>query len=190
MSDTAPLATYRYTLTWRDALAYERLPRNMPGLQKATLYIWMAFAGLLLIALPPELVGDAGTPRFWLSGAGLLLVQYGIFVLGRAVMRLNRARFRYPAPAEIELEQEPGHLVVSEAGKRRTVPFEEIGVLLPTAHHLFIAAGRDLIIVPAEAFPSAGDMAALVADIDTFMREKYAAEAQAAPVVEDEPAPP
>jgi len=41
-----PLATYRYTLTWQDALAYERLPRSMRGIQQATLYIWLALSGV------------------------------------------------------------------------------------------------------------------------------------------------
>ena len=171
----APIATYRYTLTWQDGLAYERLPREMPGLQKITLYIWLGIAGILLIALPPEVVGDVNTPRFWLSGAALLIIQYLIFWMLRSITRLNRARYRYPAPAEIGLTQWPDHLVVEQNGKTTTVPFEEIGVLLPTATHLFIAAGRDLIIVPASAFPQgAAGIADMAAAIDGFMRDKLA----------------
>jgi len=174
MADT-PLATYGYTLSWQDALAYERLPKEMPGLQKVTLYIWLGIAGIFLIALPPEVVGEVNTPRFWLSGAALVIIQYLIFWVLRGVTRLNRARFRYPAPAEVALTQWPDRLVVEQDGKGTTVPFEEIGVLLPTATHLFIAAGRDLIIVPAAAFPQgAAGIADLAATIDGFMREKLA----------------
>ena len=171
----APIATYRYTLTWQDALAYERLPREMPGLQKITLYIWLGIAGILLVALPPEVVGDVNTPRFWLSGAALVIIQYLIFWVLRGITRLNRARYRYSAPTEIVLTQWPDHLVVEQNGKVTTVPFEDISVLLPTATHLFIATGHDLIIVPALAFPQgAAGIADLSAAIDGFMREKHA----------------
>ena len=70
---TEPLATYRYTLTWRDALAYERLPRAMPLLWQITLYIWLAIAVVLLVALPPEVVGEYNTSRFWLTGAAMIV---------------------------------------------------------------------------------------------------------------------
>jgi hypothetical protein len=170
MRDAHPL---RYTLTWQDALAYERLPKTIPGIQQATLYIWLALAGILLIALPPEVVGDTGSPRFWLTGAGLLLLQYAIFRLGRAVMRLNRARYRLPRPVEMELGEADDHLVVSTDGKPRTVPFTEIGMLLPAKGHLFMSVGRDLIIVPASAFVLPDSPQHMASRIDAFMREKY-----------------
>ena len=170
------MSPLHYTLTWQDALAYERLPKTMPGLQQATLYIWLALAGILLIALPPELVGTTGSPRFWLTGAALLVLQYAIFRLGRAVMRLNRARYRLPRPVEMELTEADDHLVVTTAGKSRTIPFDQIGMLLPAKGHLFMSVGRDLIIVPASAFPEPDGPKRLAADIDAFMREKYGAE--------------
>jgi hypothetical protein len=173
MTDATPLAVYRYRLDWQDALAYERLARRMTSLQTVTFYLWLLLAGCLLIALPPELVGDTGSPRFWLTGAALLVAQYLIFWVARGVARLNRARYRYPAPVEIELAQWGDHLVVTTDGKRATVPFEEIGALLPTPERLFIAAGKSLVIVPAAALGGADGMARLVDAIDGFMREKY-----------------
>ena len=172
MDAIAPIAVFRYTLTWQDALAYERLPKTMPGLQQATFYIWLAIAGVLLIALPPELVGDAGTPKFWLSGAGLVIVQYLIFRLARAVTRLNRARFRYPASVEMVVTQLPDRLLVERDGRQTIAPFEEMGALLPTAQRLFIATGRDLLIMPVAAFGDAQRMEEFVAAIDGFMRER------------------
>ena len=175
MDSSAPLAVFRYTLTWQDALAYERLPKTMPGIQQATLYIWLAIAGVLWIALPPELVGDNGTPRFWLSGVALLVLQYLIFRLARAVARLNRARHRYPAGVEMVVSQWPDRLSVERDGTTRVIAFEEIGALLPTAERLFIAAGRDLVIIPATAAGGAEGMARLVESIDGFMRQRYEA---------------
>lgn len=174
MTDAAPLAVYRYRLDWQDGLAYERLGRQMTSLQTITFYLWLLLAGCLLIALPPELVGDTGSPRFWLTGAALLVAQYLIFLVARAVTRLNRARYRYPKPIEVELAQWPGRLVVTTDGKATTVPFEDIGALLPTAERLFIAGGKALIIVPVSALGGADAMSRLVETIDGFMREKYA----------------
>jgi len=170
----APLRTLCYSLTWQDALAYERLPKDLPGLQKMTLYIWLALPGLFLVALPPELAGDLNTPRFWLTGAALVLLQYLIFMTLRGITRLNRSRFRYPTPAEMVVTQHPGGLTVEQDGKATAVPFEAIGALLPTARHLFIAAGSDLVIVPVGAFGDAAGMAELVETIDSYMREKLA----------------
>ena len=171
MMDTL-LASYRYTLTWQDGLAYERLPRTMPGLQQATLYLWLALAGILLVALPPEIVGDTGSPRFWLAGAGLLIQQYLIFRLARAVMRLNRARYRFPRPIEVEVREADDHLVVTTDGRSRTVPFDQVGMLLPTKTHLSLAVGRDLVVIPAAAFSLPDTPLALAARIDAFMRNR------------------
>ncbi|HTJ55975.1 MAG TPA: hypothetical protein VL418_00225 [Devosiaceae bacterium] len=175
----APLATYRYSLNWQDALAYERLPKDLPGLQKITLYIWLALAGIFLIALPPDIAGEPNTPRFWFTGAGLVVLQYLIFFTLRAITRLNRARYRYPATVDAELSQWPERLEYREHDELKKIPFEEIGALLPTARHLFIAAGPDLVIVPVSAFGDAGRMAKLVDAIDGYMRKVR--EAQAAP---------
>ena len=174
MNAPSPLNVYRFTVTWQDALAYERLPRDLPSLQKITLYLWLALAGIILVVLPSEVAGEVNSIRFWLTGAALVLLQYAIFVLLRAVTRLNRARYRYPAPVDVVLEQWPDHLTVADQGKSRDVKFEEIGALLPTAQRLFVASGADLIIVPVSAFGTEAGMATLVEAIDGFMRAKYA----------------
>jgi len=179
MSEPMVPPTYRYTLTWQDALAYERLPKTMPGIQQATLYIWLALAGALLITLPPELVGYVGTPRFWLTGAGLLVLQYLLFRGFRAIGRLNRARYRFPRPVEMAIAEEPDRLVITTDGKGTTVPFDQISMLLPTKSHLFVAVGRELIIVPAGAFVLPDTPQVLAARIDAFMRDRYQGEAAA-----------
>ncbi len=172
---TEPLATYRYTLAWRDALAYERLPRSMPMLWQITLYIWLVIGVVLLVALPSEVVGEPNTSRFWLTGAAMIIVQYLIYRGLRALRRWDRARLRYPKPTAVELTEWPARLRVSEAGKPPTiVPFESIGALLPTTAYLFMAVGHDLVILPATAFEGTpGGMEGMVSRIDGYMREKH-----------------
>lgn len=167
-------ARLRYTLTAADALAYENLLRQ-GYLSRLILFGWLGLAGVLLAALPPGLAGDTWSPRFLATGAGLVLVQYGLFAAVRAAIRRNRARHRYPTPVEVELEAQPDHLLVIENGRARKVRFEDIGVLLPTASHLFMAVGDELVIVPLVAFGDADGMADLVAGIDAYMQERYAA---------------
>jgi len=177
----APLATYRYTLTRQDALAYENLRSELPGPQRVLFFIWLGLAGMLLAALPEEVAGPTWSLQFCAVGFALLALQYGLYVLARTVTRYIRARRRYPEPVEVSLEEHPDHLVVAENGKPRTVPFTEIGMILPTATHLFMAVGRDLVIVPQVAFGDAGGMTAMVEHIDGFMREKYAASGKSEP---------
>jgi hypothetical protein len=163
----------RYTLTSADALAYERLPRQLTGMQRATLYLWLVIAGILLVALPPELVGTIASPRFWLTGAIFLIVQWFIYVGLRWWWQRSRAESRFPRPVEVELEQFDDRLLLTENGKARTIPFDEIGMMLPAANHLFLAAGRDLIIVPRRAFGDGAGMDELVARIDDHARARH-----------------
>ena len=58
--------------------------------------------------------------------------------------------------------------------------FDAIGMLLPTANHLFMAVGRDLVIVPLVAFGDAQGMSDMVAAIDGYMRRHYGQDLPAA----------
>lgn len=179
-----------YTLTAADALAYERLPRTLTGMQRATLYLWLVLAGVLLVALPPELVGTISSPRFWLTGAAFLIIQWFIYTALRWWWQRSRARARYPRPVDISLEQFDDHLQLTENGRTWNIPFGDIGVLLPTASHLFMAAGRDLVIVPVAAFGNAGGMDDIVARIDAYAREHQPGLADAEEIaVADDPRP-
>jgi hypothetical protein len=173
MNASAPL---RYTLTRQDALAYENLRGEMPGPQRVLYFLWLGLAGLLLAALPEEIAGTTWSTRFFIVGTVLIGVQYLLFLGARALLRRNRARHRYPQPATAELERADDHFVVTENGKQRIVRFEDIGMLLPTAKHLFMAVGHDLVIVPMVAFSDASGMTEMVDAVDGFMREKYAVE--------------
>lgn len=175
-------APLHYTVSAEDALVYERLPREFRGAQTVLFYVWMGLAGFPLAALPESIAGPFFGWRFALCGAALLAVQYLIYRVVRDLLRRNRARFRYPKPVAATLQQAEDHLVVTEAGKRRTIPFTGISMLLPGPTHLFIAVGQDLVIVPASAFGEgeAGQdaMLALTGTIDSFMADRYAAEAE------------
>lgn len=188
MNASAPL---RYTLTQQDALAYENLRGELPGPQRVLYFLWLGLAGLLLAALPEDIAGPTWSTRFFIVGTVLIGLQYLLFLGARALLRRNRARHRYPQPATVTLERAADHFVITENGKPRMVRFEDIGMLLPTASHLFMAVGDDLVIVPMAAFSNAGGMTEMVNSIDGYMREKYAVEGtgDTAGVVSDEAEP-
>ena len=166
---STPLNTFRYTLTAADALAYERLPRKLRTPQTIMFVVWLGLGGFLLAALPPDLAGATWSPRYWATGAALVAVQYAIFVAVRGWVRHRRARFRVPAPREVTVSQWPNRLTVTELGRSRDIEFAAIGALLPTQAHLFIAAGDDLVIMPAIAFGTDRGMNELVEAIDGYM---------------------
>jgi hypothetical protein len=185
MNASAPL---RYTLTQQDALAYENLRGELPGPQRVLYFLWLGLAGLLLAALPQDIAGTTWSARFFIAGTVLIGVQYLLFLGARALLRRNRARYRYPQPATVKLERADDHFIVTENGKQKLVRFEDIGMLLPTANHLFMAVGHDLVIVPMGAFGDAGGMTEMVNAVDGYMRKKYAVEgADDEGVVTDDP---
>jgi hypothetical protein len=177
----------RYTLTWRDALAYESLPRQ--GLSdRLVLFGWLGLAGVLAVALPEALAGETWSPRFWAVAAVLVFIQYLLFVVVRRAVRRARARHRYPAPVEAEIEWGGDHFALIEGGRRRIVRFEDISMMLPMASHLFMAVGDELVIVPLVAFGDEAGMAEAVEAIDGYMHAHYADLADAdAIVVSDDP---
>ena len=171
MTEPGPLRIYRYSLTAADALAYEQLPRELPGLQKFALFVWLGLGGAALGLLPETITGSLYSVQFWVVGAALIGVQYLIFWLVRAALRWLRSRRRYAEPKQIELEQWVGHFVLKDAGRTRTIPFTSIGMLLPAPGAFYAAIGQELLIVPRRAFKDDGGIAALSDAIDTYVRE-------------------
>ena len=59
-----------------------------------------------------------------------------------------------------------------EGGAALSLRFEDIGALLPTARHLFIARGNTLLIVPAAAFEPPDSIEAMADAIDGAVRAR------------------
>ncbi len=72
---------------------------------------------MLLVALPPEVVGGYNTSRFWLTGAAMIVAQYLIYRGLRAFRRWDRSLMRYSKPTAVELTEWPARLLVTEADK-------------------------------------------------------------------------
>lgn len=166
-----PLATFRYTLEFADALAYERLRTRPRWTSRFAFAAWLALGVVVLAILPQSVTGPSSSLQFWGIGTLLILIQYGLYRIGRDLMRLRRASARVPDPIATELEQWPAHLVLTRNGAAQTILFSSIEALLPTPGHLFMAIPGDLVIVPARAFPGEEGIAGLADAIDTKVRE-------------------
>ena len=156
-----PLAVYRYRLTTVDALAYERLPGEWSGWQKAALILPLmaigAFAGL---------IEDWTGVWWWLAVAGLLLVWAvaGLAVLNWRIHR--RARARAAREGQTEVEEWGDHLAIrSQAGVTRLAD-ETIGRVIVGAGHVFILWRGGALILPLRAFDGPEAMRAFGEAID------------------------
>jgi hypothetical protein len=94
-----PLAVYRYRLTYVDALAYERLPGEWTGWQKAALILPLMAIGALAGLLEDEL-----SVWWWGTVAGLLLVWalVGLVVFNWRIHRRAKARALREGQIEVE----------------------------------------------------------------------------------------
>lgn len=166
-----PLLQLAYTLTPADALAFEVLPRELSGWRKVLFLLWLGGAGVVLALLSPEWTGPEGGWQFWLVGAGLVAVAWLVAAGAMTVRRYVRARRRVPGPVAVTLRQWPDHLEVVVGGRTTYVAYETIAGVTTTAGHVFVTAPPEVVIVPAAAFASVGEMAAFGADVDRLSQQ-------------------
>ena len=161
-----PVATYRYTLTRKDALAWEGLSRELRGWRRLLFLVWLGLAGFELALVPPDWIGDDYGWRFWLA----LLALVGLnWLIARLVVMLGRhlrAMRRIPASVEVELEEWGDHLTVRIGERNIVLAYEAVATTTLTATHLFIHAPPEVVIVPISAFADPSEADALAAVIE------------------------
>lgn len=155
------LAVYRYRLTTVDALAYERLPGEWTGWQKAALILPLmaigAFAGL---------IEDWSGVWWWASVIGLLAIWA---VVGFAVFNWRirrRAKARAAREGRIEVEDRGDRLTICSQAGTTHLADETIGRVIVTDGHVFILWRGGSLILPQRAFEDGEAMRAFGAAID------------------------
>ena len=164
----------QYRLDWRDALAWETVPREMRGRRKAVMLLWLAGAGVVLALLPEGVVGGEGSVRYYAMLVGLLAVQYGIAMLFLTAHRHLRARRWFPVPVQVDLQFWGDHLeeTRSDRPSPQVIVPEYCGNFITTPTHMFVPYLRDqVLIVPLAAFASAADMKAEAAAYEELWAE-------------------
>ena len=167
MSLHQPLATYLYTLTRSDALAFEA-GRPLGPLGRAIFIGWLLLAGFEtgLIA------GGWGVDwRVWALGAGLVAIHYGLAKAAIAMLARRRAARRVPQPIPMQLEEWDDHLVVRSGGREIVLALEGIAATALTPGHLIISAPPETVIVPRSAFGDPADAGALMGRIEAAGRD-------------------
>lgn len=156
-----PLAVYRYRMTVADALAYERLPGEWTGWQKAAMLLPVMAIGALAGFLEDEL-----GVWWWAAVAGLLLIWAAIGLAVHNCRIHRRARRRAAREGEVEVEEWGGHLAIRSAAGEVYVADETIGKVLVGDGHVFVLYGGGPLIVPLRAFQERALMQAFGAALD------------------------
>src|SRR3990167_9224596 len=155
LSHDAPMRSAGYVLDWRDALAWEALPREMRGWRKAVMLLWLA--------------GAEGSLQYYAVLVALLAVQYGIATVVLTGARYLRAWRLFPHPVQVRLDFWGDHLEESRSdlvAPQVIVP-EYCGVFITTPSHMFVPYLRDqVLIVPVSAFDNAEAMRAEAASYE------------------------
>jgi hypothetical protein len=156
-----PLAVYRYRLTIVDALAYERLPGEWTGWQKAALILPLMATG----ALAGFLEDEFGV-WWWASVAGLLLV-WAVAGLALYNWRIHRrAKARAAREGQVEVEDRGDCLAIRSGAGETFLADETIGRVIVGDAHVFVLWRGGALILPQRAFDSPQAMRAFGEEID------------------------
>lgn len=164
---TLPKSSHAFTLTVSDALAWERLPRDLSGTQQ------IAFGLVLILGCG----GFALLPHRWVEGwkfyAWLVLVALFAYISTRLLfdlIALYRARQRFPQPVTVSFEDWQDYFVWREDGKPRRVPLEQVLTIIRASEHVFVPTKTLLLILPRAAF-APGQLEALSQRLRIALRD-------------------
>lgn len=143
-----------FTLTPADALAWERLPRELRGWRRLLFFLWLAAAGAWLTVLPERWI--AGKLSQLLALLPFVALHWGLASLAMSLAARRRARRRIPAPVQVRLVEQGQMLSwqLGESAPQEITPATIRQVLL-TRSHLFLDAPPALVILPVAAFETA-----------------------------------
>ena len=161
-----PLAVYRYRLTTVDALAYERLPGEWTGWQKAAFMLPLvaigAFAGFI----------EEWTGLWWWTVVGGLVLLWAIIGLSVHNWRIHRrARALALREGQTEIEEWGDHLVIRSQARVQHLSYELIGKVIASDAHVFILYHGGPTIVPLRAFEDLQAMQVFAEAIDRRSEE-------------------
>jgi len=149
MAEDRPLAVHRFRLTTADALAYERLPGEWTGWQKAIFILPLMAIGALAGFLE-----DWSVLRWWVAVGGLLLLwaAIGLFIFNWRIHR--RAKARAVREVQTEVEEWRDHLAIRSQAGTMNLTYEAIGKVIVGEHHVFVLYRGGVLILPQRAFES------------------------------------
>lgn len=156
-----PLGLYRYRLTTVDALAFERLPGEWTGWQKAAFVLQLAAIGAAA-GFFEESLGS----WWWAAVCGLLLawVLVGLVIWNWRLRR--RAKARAAREGQTEVEEWGDRLTIRSQAGETHLAYETIGKVIAGEGHVFVLYRGGQLIVPLRAFESPARMKVFADAID------------------------
>ena len=155
-----------YTLTWRDAMAWEQLPSELRGWRKLVFFALPVLAGMAFA------LSEGWRPAWFVARspmvqlALLVALVYLLWALWFKRAARRRARRRIPLPLSAEIEDRGDRLVLRIGADEGAMWPDTIRQVVPTPTHVFVENAERLVIVPRRAFADAGQMLAFAARWD------------------------
>lgn len=154
-----PQTLHEVELTWRDALVWEQLPREIVGWEKFRLIAIFAAFGMF-VALTED-----HHPAWFANASGLtqmLLAVAVAYLVHTLLMNLRRswsARRRVPTPMRVTTEVQLDRVQQSWATGGIAQTLAETRQTICTPSHLFLDSAQSLVILPLGCFDSPKAMA-------------------------------
>lgn len=159
---SVPEFSLRYHLDWRDALAWETLPSELGGRQKAV-YLAFPVAGGMAYGLASKNLPDwvVSFPVF-LVMLVIAAVMRGLWAIYCYLAQRSRARRRLPHRISCVFEDWGDDLYIHSELEEVALSTDLCRQTVVTPSHLFIDFPGTLVIVPTQAFDSPAQRSALI----------------------------
>jgi len=166
---------WSYELTAKDALAYLRLRRPLPGWQKRVFGAVFLGWGAAVALLPQAVAGPWGSPRFVLILAGGATLGAVVVLALRGALRRRKAAQMVPVPRPAVFEEWVDCVAATEIGgtDEDYLSPELIGEVVQTATHIFVRSHGTTLVVPTRAFANAAEAAEIVAHLRALAKGPY-----------------
>ena len=152
MRSDGPNAIYRFTLTHRDALAWENLPREMSSTRMFVFVAVIIAAGGAIAFLPERWTSGY---LFWVWLVWAALAAYTVSTIMNRSAARARALRRFPRPTEVVIEDWDHALSVREGRDERHIAFETFLAVTRGKDHLFLPIDSMPVIIPNSAMDRA-----------------------------------
>lgn len=162
LSNPVPEFSLRYQLDWRDALAWETLPTELRGGQRAIYIGFLVTGGMAYGAFGEHLPSWAGHVPYVVQMLAIVAVMHGLWRVCFSLLLRHRARKRLPRRTYCVFEDWGDHIYIHNEFEEVSLSADLCRQTVATPKHLFLDFGDPLVIVPVTAFENPVQMTAFV----------------------------
>jgi len=162
LSNPVPEFSLRYHLDWRDALAWEMLPAELSGRQKAIYISFPVAGGMAYGVIGENLPAWTFHIPYIIQILVVVAVMHGLWMAYFNLLQRQRARKRLPRRTYCVFEDWGDHIYIHNEFEEVSLSADLCRQTVVTPQHLFLDFTDPLVIVPATAFDSSAQLDAFV----------------------------